>query len=151
FHSFVGAFFAIWVAIFSFAIGGQGRRPSRRGPLVGVAFPPFGLLGAGNLPPVPLAGPPLAAPARAGHRERPPPGSPINWAVLGFLVVIGFRALSQAAAVKDYNLDTYPVESMRFVEQQGLLGSRMLTTDEWSAYVIHEYWPRQRVFMDDRY
>jgi hypothetical protein len=151
FHSFVGVLFAIWVAIFSFAIGGQGRRPSRRDVLVGIAFLLLGLWALRNLALVPIVGLAVAARALAVDEERPDHGSPINWAVLGFLVVIGFRALSQAAAVKDYNLDTYPVESMRFVEQQGLLGSHMLTTDEWSAYVIHEYWPRQRVFMDDRY
>ena len=151
FHTFIGVLFAIWVAIFAFAIGGSGRRPSRRDLVVGVSFLVLGLWALRNLAVVPIVGLAVAARALAVDEERPDRGSSINWAVLGLLVVLGMSALSQAAAVKDYNLDSYPVNAMRVVEQRGLLGSDVLTTDAWSAYVIHEYWPRQRVFMDDRY
>lgn len=151
FHTFIGVLFAIWVAILAFAIGGSGRRPSRRDLVVGISFLLLGLWALRNLAVVPIVGLAVAARALAVDEERPDHGSPVNWAVLALLVVLGFSALSQAAAVKDYNLETYPVEAMRVVEHRGLLGGRVLTTDAWSAYVIHEYWPRQRVFMDDRY
>ena len=151
FHTFIGVLFAIWVAIFAFAIGGQGRRPSRRDLVVGVGFLLLGLWALRNLALVPLVGLAVTARALAVDDERPDHGSPINWAVLGLLAVLGLSALSQAAAVKDYDLETYPVEAMRVVEERGLLGGDLLTTDAWSAYVIHEYWPKQRVFMDDRY
>ena len=50
-----------------------------------------------------------------------------------------------------YDYADYPVKAMQAVEQQGLLGRHLLTTDEWAAYVIDQYWPRQLVFIDDRY
>jgi hypothetical protein len=151
FHTFIGVLFAIWVAIFAFALGGSGRRPSRRDLIVGVSFLLLGLWALRNLAVVPMVGLAVVARALAVDGERPDRGSPVNWAVLGLLAVLGASALSQARGVKDYNLDTYPVKAMQVVEERGLLGGHVLTTDAWSAYVIHEYWPRQRVFMDDRY
>jgi hypothetical protein len=151
FHSFIGVLFAIWIAIFAFAIAGSGRRPSRRDLLVGVSFLLLGLWALRNLALVPIVGLAVAARALSVDEEHPDRGSPMNWAVLGLLAVLGVSAFSQATGVKDYNLDTYPVKAMQAVEDRGLLGGHLLTTDAWSAYVIHQYWPLQRVFMDDRY
>jgi hypothetical protein len=151
FHTFIGVLFAIWVAIFVFALAGSGRRSSRRDLVVGVSFLLLGLWALRNLALVPIVGLAVAARALAVDEERPDGGSPLNWAVLGLLAVLGVTALSQAGGVKNYNLDTYPVGAMEVVEERGLLGGRLLTTDAWSAYVIHRYWPRQQVFMDDRY
>ena len=40
---------------------------------------------------------------------------------------------------------------MNYVEANGLLGTRLLTSDSDAGYVILEYSPKQRVFIDDRY
>lgn len=40
---------------------------------------------------------------------------------------------------------------MRAVADDGLFGRRLLTTDADAGYVILQYWPRQHVFIDDRY
>ncbi len=40
---------------------------------------------------------------------------------------------------------------MRWLDREGLLGRRMLTTDVAGGYVIAAEFPRQRVFVDDRY
>ena len=62
-------------------------------------------------------------------------------------LVIGLRASQQ----RDFAFATYPVKSMHYVEANGLLGTRLLTSDSDAGYVILEYSPEQRVFMDDRY
>ena len=84
-------------------------------------------------------------------RQRPDRRASVNWAILGLLIVLGWTGAAGAAGSDGYDYSNYPVKAMESVEAQGLLGQHLLTTDEWSAYVIHRYWPRQPVFMDDRY
>lgn len=152
FHSMIGILFAIWVAIFVFGVAGAGRRPSRRDLLVSAGFLLLGLWALRNVALAPLATLPVVARAlAAGEKPRAARAGTLNLVVLALLVVLGFSATGQALAENDYNLTSYPVEAMKVVEERGLLGSRLLTTDAWSAYVIHEYWPKQQVFMDDRY
>ena len=62
-------------------------------------------------------------------------------------LVIGLRASQQ----RDFAFATYPVKAMNYVEANGLLGTRLLTSDSDAGYVILEYSPEQRVFLDDRY
>jgi hypothetical protein len=71
--------------------------------------------------------------------------------VFALLLVVGATAVVQAAAEPDYDFAAYPTQALDFVEDEGLLGRRLLTTDLWGGYVIHAYWPRQQVFIDDRY
>ena len=40
---------------------------------------------------------------------------------------------------------------MQYVEDNGLLGTRLLTSDSDAGYVILTHYPEQRVFLDDRY
>jgi len=56
-----------------------------------------------------------------------------------------------AAGQPDFDLTGYPVGALHAVARDGLLGRRLLTTDVDAGYVILEDWPRQRVFIDDRY
>ena len=51
----------------------------------------------------------------------------------------------------DFAFATYPVKSMQYVEDNGLLGTRLLTSDSDAGYVILTHYPEQRVFLDDRY
>jgi hypothetical protein len=51
----------------------------------------------------------------------------------------------------EVRLAGYPIAAMRALDRDGLIGRRMLTTDAWAGYVIYRYWPRQHVFIDDRY
>jgi hypothetical protein len=62
-------------------------------------------------------------------------------------VVLGVRAANEP----DFSFAGYPVKAMRAVEQDGLLGTRLLANDADSGYIILKYWPRQHVFIDDRY
>ena len=57
----------------------------------------------------------------------------------------------RAAGNADFRLRTYPVRSMAAVEEQGLLGRRLLADDADGGYIILRYWPEQRVFFDDRF
>ena len=68
--------------------------------------------------------------------------------MMAFLgVVIGVRASQQ----RDFVFATYPVKAMHYIDNHGLLGTRLLTTDADAGYVILDYYPHQRVFIDDRY
>jgi hypothetical protein len=40
---------------------------------------------------------------------------------------------------------------MRYLERHDLLGKHLLTTDAAAGYVILDYAPQQKVFIDDRY
>ena len=40
---------------------------------------------------------------------------------------------------------------MRYLERHDLIGKHLLTTDAAAGYVILDYWPQQKVFIDDRY
>jgi hypothetical protein len=66
-------------------------------------------------------------------------------AFLGLLIGV------HAAQSKDFAFESYPVKSMRYVEEHGLLGTRLLTSDSDAGYVILHYYPEQKVFIDDRY
>jgi hypothetical protein len=151
FHSFIGVLFGIWILIFVFVVAGARRRPNRRDLLVSVAFLLLGLWALRNVALAPFVGLVVVARLLAVHEKRPDRATPFNLAVIALFVVLGLSSVSQAAAENDFNFSTYPVEAMKVVEEQGRLGERLLTTDAWSAFVIHQYWPAQHIFIDDRY
>ena len=72
-------------------------------------------------------------------------------AAITVLVLAGLVMGYQVTTEKAYDLSTYPVAAMRYVEQHDLLGSRLLTTDATAGWVILDHSPEQKVFMDDRY
>lgn len=151
FHSGLGMAFALWVVILVTVLAGRRSRPTRRDILVNVSFLLLGFWAVRNLAVVPIVGLAVVARAAAVDGRQEDRRSPVNLVALVLLLLIGGSALSQAAGEKDYDLSAYPVQAMKAVDQQGLLGTELLTTDAWGAYVIDEYWPRQRVFIDDRY
>ncbi len=153
FHSAVGILFAVWIGVAITALLRTPRRCSRRDALVAIFFLFLGLWAVRNLALTPLVMLPVVARAVRvdGSRPRPDRRATLNWAVLGLVVVLGWTGAAAASGSDGYDYSDYPVKAMASVEGQGLLGQHLLTTDDWSAYVIHRYWPRQPVFMDDRY
>ena len=95
----------------------------------------------------------MAAAARCVARDeyRPAADSPLNRIVAVALLALGLVWTVQAAGEADFDDSIYPVAAMRWVEEQGLLGQRLMTDDAWGGYVILKYWPKQKVFVDDRY
>ena len=151
FHRVMGMLFALWIAVYVIGVARGRDRCSRRDLLVSVVFLLLALWALRNLVVAPLVGLPVVARACAVRERRADRRPFLNWAVAALFVALAIYGLAQAAGAKHYDFSTYPVEALETVEEQGLLGRRLLTTDEWAAYVIHAYWPRQTVFLDDRY
>ena len=151
FHRVMGMLFALWIAVYVVGVARGRDRCSRRDLLVSVVFLLLGLWALRNLVVAPLVGLPVVARACAVAERRPDRRPFLNWVALALFVVLGVTGFAQAAGAKNYDFSTYPVEAMETVDGRGLLGRRLLTIDAWAAYIIHAYWPRQPVFLDDRY
>lgn len=151
FHSVMGMLFALWITAYAIGLARGRDRTSRRDLLVSFVFLLLGLWAIRNLVLAPLVGLPVVARALAVPERRPARRSPLNWAVLALFLVLGTWAVGEAAGGDHYDFSEYPVEAMAAVEDQGLVGRHLLTTDAWAAYVIHTYGERQPVFIDDRY
>jgi hypothetical protein len=153
FHSAAGLLFALWLGVAFTAMVRGRERCSRRDVLITVVFVFLSLWALRNLVLTPIVVLPILArvfavdPARRVEDRH----APRQWLAVGLLVGLGWMGAAQATASAGYDVSDYPVKAMQAVEQQGLLGHRLLTTDEWAAYVIDQYWPRQQVFIDDRY
>jgi hypothetical protein len=150
-RSVQGIMLAVWVVVFLACLVVGRRRIARRDIVVTVPFLLLAVWAERNIALAPLAGLPVAARAVAPAIPRPRSGTPLNRIVAGALVALAVLWGVQAAAEPDLDLHEYPVAAMRFVQDQGLLGQRLMTSDRWGGYLILEYWPRQRVFFDDRY
>lgn len=149
-RSLVGAAFAVWIAVFVAVLVLARTRPTRRDVLVSLPFLLLGLWALRNAAVAPLVGLPIAA--RLLPAAPPPVRRPrLDVAVVTTAVLIAASLTRSQLAEPPFDLSRYPVAAMRSVEEQGLLGRRLFTTTGWAGYVIHRYWPRQRVFMDDRY
>lgn len=153
FHSIQGMAFALWIVVFIgvLALAGRGR-VTRRDLVVTIPFLLLGLWALRNVALAPLVCLPVAARVVAAPSRLREAASPrLAWAFAGVLVammvVIGVRA----AQSPSFALDSYPVRAMEAIDEQGLLGKRLLTDDADAGYVILRYWPEQRVFMDDRF
>jgi hypothetical protein len=143
-----GAFLAVLIGVLALARG----RPSRRDVLVLLPFVLMALWAQRNIALAPLVALPILA--RMVARERPRPDEPrrLNWAFLAVIVAIGVAWTAAALPRPAFGPGGgYPIAAMRALDRDGLIGRRMLTTDAWAGYVIYRYWPRQHVFIDDRY
>ena len=151
FRTIQGVMFAGWVAVFvaSFALGRH--RPSRRDVVVTVPFLLLAFWAQRNIALSPLVG--VAAAARCVARDAPRPAadSPLNRILAVALLALGLVWTAQAAGEQNFDDSIYPVEAMRWVDEHGLLGQRLMTDDAWGGYLILKYWPEQKVFVDDRY
>ena len=151
FHSVMGMLFALWIVTFVVGIARGHERCSRRDLLVSVVFLLLALWALRNLVLAPLVALPVVARSCAVTERRPDRRPFINLVLLALFVGLGVTGFAQAAGAKHFDFSGYPVQALDAVEKEGLLGKRLLTTDAWAAYVLHEYWPRQPVFLDDRY
>jgi hypothetical protein len=151
FHTLRGFLFGVWMVVFAVAAAVSRKRISRRDLLVSVPFMLLGLWALRNIAVAPLIGLAVVARTLAVDEEPADKRLALNWVVLAMLLLLGFTSAVEAAREDDYGLEGYPVEAMQVIEERGLLGQELLTSEAWGAYVIHEYWPRQHVFMDDRY
>lgn len=155
FRSTLGIAFTVWIAVFVAVLALAPGRASRRDLAVALPFLLLGLWAQRNIALAPLVGLPIAArllavpgEPKAEHSER---RGTIDLTVVA--AVLSAVALSSGTILSRpvFSFEEYPVRAMEAIERHGLLGRRLFTTDTWGAYVIHAYWPRQRVFMDDRY
>lgn len=156
FRTLQGAAFALWLVIALCALARTRHRVSRRDLIVAVPFVLLALwaqrnvalVGFATLPVVARALVPSPTARRTRHPEHPRPfGYVIVAGVVALMTLLGTRTLQEPA----FRTEGYPVEAMHVVERQGLLGHRIATTDLWGGYVILKYWPRQPVFVDDRF
>jgi hypothetical protein len=143
--------FGVWIAVMMIAFALARKRPCRRDVVVAVPFLLLGLWALRNVTIAPLVGLPIVARLLASARPRPMDRSRLNGIVLTVVLLAGGAWTVRAVSQPDFDLRRYPVEAMRAIDRQGLLGRRLFTSDWWGAYVIHAYWPRQHVFIDDRY
>jgi hypothetical protein len=153
FHTFRGQTFALWIAVFVVIVAKSRARASWRDLVVAVPFLLLGVWALRNIVVAPLVCLPIAARLVApAHRTKPldlrPATARIAAVVIGLIVVaIGVRASLRP----DYLLTTNPVRALEALEEQHLIGRRLLTDDSDSGYVILRFWPEQRVFFDDRF
>jgi hypothetical protein len=146
-----GIMLAVWGVVFIACLLLGRRRLSRRDLLVSLPFLILAVMSLRNIAVAPLAGVVVAARALAPRVPRSAAGTPLNRIVAGALLALAVLWGAQAAGEPDFDLHDYPVAAMRFVSDHGLLGQRLMTDDRWGGYLILADWPRQKVFVDDRY
>lgn len=146
-----GVMFAVWVAVFLACLAIGRRRLTRRDLVVSVPFLLLAAWAQRNIAIAPLVGVAVAARLTAPAAPRPAGPSPLNRVVALALLALAALWGVQASDQPDFDLHDYPVAAMRYVTEQGLLGRHLMTDDKWGGYVILAYWPRQKVFVDDRY
>ena len=151
FRTIQGLMFAGWLAVFVACVALGRHRPSRRDVVVAVPFLLLAFWAQRNIALSPLVGVAVAARCVARDEFRPLSDSPLNRIVAVAFLALGLVWTAQAAGQADFDDSTYPVAAMRWVEEQGLLGQRLMTDDAWGGYLILKYWPKQKVFVDDRY
>jgi hypothetical protein len=110
------------------------------------------LWAARNVAIAPLIALPVVARAFARDEEKPSElGPTLVAAAIAILVFAAALMGFQASTEKNFDVSTYPSTSMRYLERHDLLGKHLLTTDAAAGYVILDYAPQQKVFIDDRY
>jgi hypothetical protein len=152
FRKIYGFALGVWVAVYIGALARGRNRVTRRDLIVTVPMLFLAFWALRNVALAPLVGLPVVARAYARDHERPDGAR--RTIVVGALALIVFLGLViglRASQQRDFAFATYPVKAMNYVDHNGLLGTRLLTSDSDAGYVILEYAPKQRVFIDDRY
>ncbi|MFA1545096.1 hypothetical protein [Actinomadura chokoriensis] len=144
-----GALFAAWTAVVVGVFALAPNRPSRRDVVVAIPFLLLGMWALRNIAVAPLVTLPITA--RLLARPRPDPGRRTNWMLIAAIVTAGSIWVGNLATKPNYELDDYPVAAMHAMQDRGLLGQRLFTSDVWGAYTLLEYSSKQKVFIDDRY
>ncbi len=153
FHSLRGELYAGWIVVFVVLLARAPGKVSRRDLLVSLPFLVLGLWALRNIALAPLVCLPIAArlvatPGRADAAAR---AGRLGWVLAGVLALLVAVFTVRAASQPNFQLADYPVGAMQAVQRDGLLGRRLLTSDADAGYVILQDWPKQRVFIDDRY
>jgi len=151
FHMLRGLVFVVWLGALVCAAARGRNRVTRRDLVVALPFIALALWALRNVALTPLVTLPIAARALAPERDRPESYSIFSWAIAALMGTVLAVLTASATAQPDFVLRSYPVAAMRAVERHGLLGHRLLIGDGDGGYVILRYWPRQLVFMDDRF
>lgn len=148
-----GMMFALFLATVLVVLARARRRPSRRDVLVLVSFLLLALWAQRNIAAAPVVALPIVSRLAGRDAPRPDARRRPHWVPLALILAFAvfWTADRLPRPAFGHDVTEYPVAAMRAVERNGLLGRRLLTTDVWAGYTIHEYWPRQRVFIDDRY
>jgi hypothetical protein len=151
FRSPLGMAFAAWLVVTLFALGAGRRRPARRDLLIVVVFVLMGLwaqrnVGITAVMTLPVVARSFRAPARAEDANR-------RFVIGCGLLLASLFALFAATAVAepDFDLRGYPTKAMAFLDDEDRIGERIFFTDRNAGFVIAKYWPRQHVFLDDRF
>ena len=100
------------------------------------------------LRPLPAA---VARTLTAGEERADDVPARIGWVAAALIMFVALVMGVRAAGEPDFTFAGYPVKAMQYVDTHGLLGRRLLTDDADAGYVILQYYPRQHVFIDDRY
>lgn len=150
-RSIQGRVFAAWLAVLLACVARGRVRVGRRDVMILVPFVLLALWAQRNIALAPLVALPIIA--RSVQPETAPPDAPARWGrlVLAGLILVGIGYAYRAAGERDFTLEQQPVAAMRSLEDRGLLGRRLLADDGWGGYIILEHWPRQHVFIDDRF
>lgn len=144
--------YVLWLVTFAICEMAGTRRRLASDLIIGLPFIALGISGERNIAIAPLVTMPLAARAIRDWRKLRLDSNPaLNAAIAALLMLLAGWWTVRAFAAPRLDLSGYPVDAMRTVESRGLLGRRLLSTDEWGDYILYRYWPRQRVFVDDRY
>jgi hypothetical protein len=147
-----GAMYLAWLVAFALCMITGRRHGSASDLLVCLPFLVAGLMAERNIAIAPLVTMPAAARAIAGPGgERSEERAVMNFALAAFIMVLAVWWTFKAARTPRFDFSSYPVRAMEAIESKGLLGMRLLNDDRWGDYIILRYWPRQYVFVDDRY
>jgi hypothetical protein len=157
FRALQGQMLAAWLVVVVCVLARTRHRVSRRDVIVAVPFLLLAFWAQRNVALVGFATLPIVARALA-RTDGVAPSTPATPGArrIGYAVVAGVVALmvglsAQAFAETPYRTAAHPVKAMQAVERAGLLGRRIAAPDGWGGYIILKYWPRQRVFVDDRF
>jgi hypothetical protein len=151
FRSPVGMAFGAWLVVLVVALALSSHRPTRRDLLVAVPFVLLALWAERNIGLAVLFTLPIASRAVATSHIRVDNRSRLS--AVALLVVVSLFAVSGVSAIgqPNFQVGSYPTASMTYLQDHGLLGERLFTTDAWAGYTILRFWPKQSVFLDDRY
>jgi len=149
FRTTQGLGFAGFLVVFVAVVARAAHRPTRRDLLVAMPFVLLAFWAQRNIAVAPLIALPVMA--RAVARPRADRAASLNAMVAVALGLLALVIVAVAAGEPNFDTSNYPVTAFQYVEQHGLLGRHLLADDGTGGYVILKYWPRQRVFVDDRF
>jgi hypothetical protein len=139
-----------FLALVAGAALGLVRRPSWRQGLTFAVFVTAALLGARNIPVASLVLLPGLAASLSGVGSIDGSGRRVVHLAIGVAMVA--LSVTVVALQEDYALRTYPVDSVSYLEAQGLVPEgRVVAPDFVGNYLELRYGDEASVFIDDRY